>query len=526
MTRSATATERAFVLGLDGVPWNLVRQWADSGELPNFARLFEEGVGVPLESTIPPTTPLAWPTIATGVWPDKHGIYAFQRLESDYTHRMYTSDDRTQPALWDLLSPAVVGNVPMTFPASELNGTMVSGMMSPRIDDRSTHPSTLADEINDRIPDYEIGLNWQQYSGAETAFRNDLDSLVNARRMLMNRLMETDDWRLFFFVYTAPDRFQHLIWDDDAILEHYKQFDDILGEVVEYTNDRDANLFVISDHGFGPISKFVHLNTILAEEGYLSPTQQSPAQNSLKRLGITKSKLLQTFQKFGIDDKQIVNALPKSLVDRVATQVPGDHELYDVDFSETVAFAHGPSHIYVNDTDRFERGIVSPSHVPSIKRELQSVFSAITDPDTENRALDVFDGNDLYPTDDSSPDLIVVGRDGYEEKTKVSDEIFTTAGAKAASHRSQGVFFARGPGITSDASLSELSVADVAPTILHSIGEPVPENVDGTVATECLTTSAMPTTRSIDQRGNRESEPSDDDFDEVEDRLRGLGYME
>ncbi len=529
MTQTATDTDRAFVLGIDGVPWNLVRQWAADGELPHFSTLFEEGIGAPLESTTPPTTPLAWPSIATGVWPDKHGIYAFQRLGADYTHRMYESGDQTQPALWDLLSPSVVGNVPMTFPATEIDGTMVTGMMSPQIDERSTHPSDLADEITAEIPDYKIGLNWQQYSGSETAFENDLDALVDARRSLLTKLMETDDWRLFFFVFTAPDRLQHLIWNDDVILEHYKRLNDILGDVIEYTDQQNANLFVVSDHGFGPISKFVHLNTVLADGGYLSRSQQSSTQSSLERIGVTKSTLLGTLNRFGIDNDYLVDTLPKSLVDRVATQVPGDHELYDVDFSETVAFAHGPSHIYINDTDRFERGTVSPSDIPSIKKELQSLFSDVTDPDTGERALTIFDGKDLYPTDEAAPDLVVVGRDGYEEKTKLADEVFAAAGAKAASHRSQGIFFARGPTITAGTTLSELSVVDVAPTLLHSIGDPVPETVDGSVQTECLTTRSEPRTQSVDGHRDEDTKPtgeSKDDFDDVEDRLKGLGYME
>lgn len=524
-TKRPTEVDRAFVLGIDGVPWDRIQTWIEAGKLPNFRTLVDDGVGSPLRSTTPPTTPLAWPSIATGVQPDKHGVYGFQRLESNYTQRMYTSDDRTQPALWELLSPAIVGNVPMTFPASEIDGMMVSGMLSPQIDERSTHPSSLADEINAHIPDYEIGLNWQRYSGAETAFRNDLSALVDARWALMNRLMDTDEWRLFFFVYTAPDRLQHLIWDDDVILEHYKHLDEILGDVMEYADRRDANLFVVSDHGFGPISTFVSLNTILSNNGYLSKKRRTTAQHSLERLGITKSALLRTIRKLGVDDGRVVNALPKLLVDRVATNVPGDHGLYDVDFSETVAFAHDPSHVYINDSERFDRGIVSPTDVPSIKRELRTVFSSVTDPETDERALSVFDGDELFPTDDSSPDLVVVGRDGYEEKTKLASDVFTPAGAKAASHRSRGVFFARGPGIASHDFTTELSVVDVAPTVLHSIGEPVPETVDGTVQMDCLVVDTPPETRSIADRDAESDDVATDGLDDVEERLRGLGYM-
>ena len=526
VTNTQTETDRAFVLGLDGVPWDLLGGWIEAGELPNFRTLTAEGVRSPLESTTPPTTPTAWPSIATGVWPDKHGIYGFQRLEPDYTQQMNTGEDRSQPALWDLLSPSIVGNVPMTFPAGGIDGSMVSGMISPQIDHRATHPSELAEEVTEHIPEYQIGLNWQRYSGEEARFQDDLTTLLEARQALMHRLLDSDDWRLFFFVYTAPDRLQHLIWDDDVILDHYKRLDDILGEVLECVEEAGANLFVVSDHGFGPISKFVSLNAVLSNGGYLTQKRQTTAQNSLEGLGITKSTVLESIRKLGIDDGHLVDALPKSLVDRVATQVPGDHGLYDVDFAETVAFAHGQSHVYINDTERFERGIVSPSAIPEVKRELSEVFSSLTDPETGEKALTVSDGDELFPTDETSPDLVVVGRDGYEEKTKLTEEVFTDAGVKAAGHRSEGIFFAYGPSIESGKTLDGLTVVDVAPTLLHSIGEPVPEHVDGTVRTDCLVADKSPTSRAVDGHSEGRADVEYGDFDGVEERLRGLGYME
>ena len=140
MSSERDPESRAFVLGVDGVPWYLIERWAEAGELPHFAELFETGSVGPLASTTPATTPLAWPSIATGVTPDKHGIYGFQKLSPEYTHQMYLSDDIEQPELWDVLSPALVGNVPMTYPANEIDGAMVTGMMTPDLEGRFTHP--------------------------------------------------------------------------------------------------------------------------------------------------------------------------------------------------------------------------------------------------------------------------------------------------------------------------------------------------------------------------------------------------
>ncbi|MFC4438067.1 MULTISPECIES: alkaline phosphatase family protein [Natrialbaceae] len=531
MSGSSPASERAFVLGLDGVPWRLIEQWTDEGELPNFARMREEGASGILESTCPPTTPLAWPSIATGVWPDKHGIYGFQNLSSKYSQEMYTSYDRKQPALWEQLSPAHVGNVPMTYPARDIDGTMVTGMMTPSTEREFTHPPELQSEIDRRIPDYEISLDYPDYANRIDEFPDAVDDILSKRRELMRIQMEeaSDDWQLFFFVYTAPDRFQHLVWDMDLLLEHYKRLDDVLGEVMEYTDEHDADLYVVSDHGFGPIDQLVYVNHFLEREGYLFQQEDEGARGALASLGISRDKITSTLNRVGISEEMLVSTLPRRLVDSVAEQIPGDHALYDVDYERTVAFVHGAGNCYINDTERFENGVVEPSDIPTIKDELVDIFESVTDEDGAS-ILRVFDGDELFPTDKGSPDLVVNGRNGYESRNSITNEPFGDTGPTTASHRSKGIMLCRGPSIDEGAILRGARVVDVAPTLLHGIGEPIPENADGRVLFDAFAETATPSTtkvrRTAVSAAGSEGEEVDEDFTDVEDRLKGLGYME
>lgn len=96
-------------------------------------------------------------------------------------------------------------------------------MMTPAHDEGFTYPSSLREVVAERIPDYEIGLTWSEYTDRPEAFRADLDDLLSNRRELMRLLLSRTDWRLFSFVYTAPDRLQHLLWDDDVRLKHYRR---------------------------------------------------------------------------------------------------------------------------------------------------------------------------------------------------------------------------------------------------------------------------------------------------------------
>nr|WP_244605610.1 alkaline phosphatase family protein [Halorussus marinus] len=520
---------RAFVLGLDGVPWSLVEGWVDDGELPNFGRLLAEGAAGPLESTMPPTTALAWPTIATGTWADKHGVYSFREVQSDYTNRMNTSNDVSRPELWDLLAPAVVANVPMTYPADDVDGRVVTGMMTPEIGEGFTQPPALAEEIADRIPDYDVGLSWEEYRDDTEGFRADLDELVEARRALLDLLMETDDWRLFFFVFTAPDRLQHLVWDEEVLLDHYRDLDDALGDVLDYVADRDANLYVVSDHGFGPVDTYVHTNTFLEREGYLTRKGGS-GRGTLERLGLTKDRIRGAISSVGIDERALYDHLPDALVDSLASQVPGTHELYDVEFSETVAFTHGAGNLFVNDTERFEEGVVAPDDIPAVKAEIRSRLEGLTDPKTDEPVLNVYDGDDVFETDPESPDLVVRADEdaGYLVGNSLTDEVFRES-RMAASHRAEGVFFAWGPSIEAGARPDGATVADVAPTVLHGVGEPVPADADGRVLAEIFDADAAAGRTRPSERdyADRESAQAvEADFEDVESRLKGLGYME
>ncbi|RQH00364.1 alkaline phosphatase family protein [Natrarchaeobius oligotrophus] len=529
MSGLTTSSERAFVLGLDGVPWRLIEQWSDEGELPNFARMREDGASGPLVSTSPPTTPLAWPSIATGVWPDKHGIYGFQNLSREYSHEMYTSRDFKQPTLWELLSPAHVGNVPMTYPVREIDGTMVAGMMTPSTEREFTHPADLGDDIDARIPDYRISLDYPKYANRLDDFEEAVGGMLENRRELMRLQMDRagDDWELFFFVYTAPDRFQHLIWDDDRLLEHYRKLDDLLGEVLAYTDRHDSDLYVVSDHGFGPIHQLVFVNHVLEREGYLFRREDQGTRGALASLGISRDRITNALERVGISEEMLISTLPRGLVDSVAEQIPGDHALYDVDFDRTVAFVHDAGNCYVNDTDRFENGVVSPMDVPDVKAELVSVFESVTD-ENGRSVLSVEDGDELFPTDDESPDLIVNGVDGYESRTAITDRVFGDTGTYAASHRSQGIVLCHGPSIDPGATLRGARVVDVAPTLLHGIGQPVPDNVDGRVLFDAFRSDATPSRTKVERTSvsRRERDDVDDDFTDVENRLKGLGYME
>jgi hypothetical protein len=62
-----------------------------------------------------------------------------------------------------------------------------------------------------------------------------------------------------------------------------------------------------------------------------------------------------------------------------------------------------------------------------------------------------------------------------------SERVFSDRPTVAGAHRPVGVFMARGPGIRAGMASPELSILDVAPTVLYSLGLAVSEDLEGAV---------------------------------------------
>ncbi|UCG51776.1 MAG: alkaline phosphatase family protein [Candidatus Latescibacterota bacterium] len=137
---------RVVFIGIDGAAWNLIDPMIDAGLLPTFNRLKHEGCYGVLRSTDCYVSPPAWCSMMTGRVPEKTGIYTFGHW--DRKHKEFLpvrSTDITTPSIWDIASQAGrktgVINVPMTYPVREVNGILVSGLMTPtQLGDRHSTP--------------------------------------------------------------------------------------------------------------------------------------------------------------------------------------------------------------------------------------------------------------------------------------------------------------------------------------------------------------------------------------------------
>ena len=75
------ANKKVVVLGIDGMDPKLLQTFVDQGRMPNFKALMAEGDFRPLQTTMPPQSPVAWSTFMTGMDPGGHGIFDFIHVD-------------------------------------------------------------------------------------------------------------------------------------------------------------------------------------------------------------------------------------------------------------------------------------------------------------------------------------------------------------------------------------------------------------------------------------------------------------
>ncbi|MBP7216789.1 MAG: alkaline phosphatase family protein, partial [Candidatus Omnitrophica bacterium] len=135
---------KIIILGFDGLSPEIIEPMMQSGRLPHFARLKEQGTYRRLATTNPPQSPTAWSSLATGKNPGKHGIFEFIiRDPKTYALKLSLSGTKSSErrrlmrskCFWNYASDKKIHSTiithPVTFPPDKLYGRMLSGMGVP-----------------------------------------------------------------------------------------------------------------------------------------------------------------------------------------------------------------------------------------------------------------------------------------------------------------------------------------------------------------------------------------------------------
>jgi predicted AlkP superfamily phosphohydrolase/phosphomutase len=543
MTKQQQVAEKVWVVGLDGATFDLLQPMMDSGLLPNLTRLATEGVRGRLNSTVPPVTAPAWTSFMTGVNPGKHGVFDFTvRTAQGLTWA--NSRAVRAPKLWNIVSAddkrVGVINVPVTYPVEPVNGYIIPGFLTPQGAAEFTHPPELRDELEKAVGGYVINVKIAgRESGGEataSALVSEIQDAVAKREAALQYLLDNHKTDFLMIVFMSLDKVQHVFWkylDPQSPLYHtgqgkryrelvipcYEQIDAVVGRLMARC-DAHTTLILMSDHGFGTLDKYLDLNRWLADRGLFRLRKGRVLFRELqRRLGITGVTLPQLHGGVAADPKK----------------------MDCIDWKRTLAFCGEISGqgIFINLRGRDPQGVVEPG--PEYDRVRDQIIDGLLnwrEPGSDHPIVDrVYKREELYTGAhvDKAPDLLVVMRNySYLLLNSVR---FTQQGYlreiddARGFHRPDGVFLAWGHQISSGKQVNGAEIIDLAPTILHLLGVPVPQNMDGKVLESMFVPDSPADRAVVYQRLAKDDALDESDIFSAEEaetirqRLRDLGYL-
>lgn len=499
---------KCLILGLDGATWNLLKIWTDDGELPTLNKMINSGVSSNLESTIPSLTPPAWTSMFTGVNPGKHNIYDFFIMDG-YNKQYLTSTERKAKCIWELLNDKkmIVLNIPQTYPPDAVNGIMVSGMGTPTLKSNFVHPKSIKQWFLKSGYELEVGISDVP---KETYIKKMIDRDLKILDITSN-LINNKEWDLSICVLTGSDRLQHFFWHymdpthplhqkttnkkfKYAILDYYKAVDKKLDELITSSDTLNkTNVIIASDHGFGPTCHDVYINNWLNEVGLLKFKKLKYKKTKKQNL-MSIEKLSHVLHRLGIIN--LVSILPENLLYKIKEFLPSEQHLNkkmikEVDWANTKAWFSSLSgqSISINLKGRQPQGIVGNTEYHQLISYLKKEMCTL-EHNNQQIVENVYSKYDLYTGEylSNADDLYIQMKDGYVLQEGTNDNLISSPKLgnviRSGDHKLHGIFLAHGPDIKQGANIEGARIIDLAPTILHMYGVPIPRDMDGRVLAE------------------------------------------
>jgi predicted AlkP superfamily phosphohydrolase/phosphomutase len=323
-----------------------------------------------------------------------------------------------------------------------------------------------------------------------------------------------------------------------AIRDYYQAIDKYLGTVVD-TLEEDTTLIIMSDHGFGPFHKFIHVNNWLIQEGLMQvrPGLLPALKQSLFRLGFAPMNVYNLLMQLGLGalKREVVRGQGQGLLKALFLSFE------DVDWRRTVAYSLGNvGQIYINLAGREPLGCVKPGAAyEKVRDKIIARLMELRDPQTGEKVVEaVYRREEIYSGDqvEHAPDIVFLPRRleyfGFGEYEFGSHRIIETMKRGiSGTHRMDGIFMAYGAAVQPGLVVEGLQIVDLAPTILHLLGVPIPNHIDGRVLREIFVDGFEPA-QALPRHGPWRSQPSEngagltqDEEQVISERLRNLGYV-
>ncbi|MFQ5706556.1 MAG: alkaline phosphatase family protein [bacterium] len=255
-------------------------------------------------------------------------------------------------------------------------------------------PEDYAKELEDHcgffytqgMPEDTKALSWGVFDYDD--FHGQGQFVLDERMRLFDYVLNNFEDGLLFFYFSSSDLNAHMFYNmidpqhpsydpekakkfGNVLASIYQNLDTVVGKVLA-RSDPNTTVIVMSDHGFAPFRRAVHLNTWLKDQGYIKLIDESKQAES------------EFFQ--------------------------------NVDWSQTKAYGVGFNGLYFNMRGREASGIVTADEKEALIQEISQKLLALRDPKDGSVVVSrVYRAEDVYSGQyaDKGPDLIVGYNRGY-----------------------------------------------------------------------------------------------------------------
>ena len=504
---------KVYVIGLDSADPNIIEDLMAQGNLPCLKSLADRGTIARLSSIASGFSDAPWLSFNTGVRAGKHGCYNFLEMERE-TREIWRvgATSCPYPFFWSLFAnqESKIGlfDVPKTYPIEELDGIQISGWGEeyPLIEACSL-PKNLLPKIVSRFGKYshprEI-LNPRLVSQQVRRYHKLMSAIQQKLKAIQFVMSQEDNWDLFMTSFGEAHYANHLfyhLYDKNhwayepqlanklrkALPDIYAELDraveNLLADIPE-----DSTVFVLSVHGVSTNYSANHLlPEILTKLGFQANADASEEDSKRNWRDLIPMPV-----------RDFVNdwIIPQSFHDKMHSQ----QFINSIDWQNTQAFAmplgHFQGFISVNLKGRYGYGIVEPENYRQICQQITDELKCLINPDTEKPAIKeiipierLVEGERIHRL----PDLIIQWAEDVTINKLYHPKLGLIAGEyyglRKTQHTGNGFLIASGKQIEQAAGISNIRAIDLAPTILHLMGQPIPQYMEGRVLSELIVSS-------------------------------------
>lgn len=293
-SRQAKEAKRVLVISLDGLDVRYVSSNQLNLRIPTLRRLMRDGVMSGVVTVYPSVTYPAHTSIVTGAYPARHGIFAndvfdpnvLQNREWHWFARAIKAETLWDAAEQKKLSTAMV-SWPVAGGAGDYNvpeiikfgGTVFETLALIKANAR---PRGLVEEVERADPRLYSSVSKDEQDDMRTRFAEYIVEKKRPQVMLVH-LFDLDHFQHDFGPFTP---------EANAMLEKSDAYVARLLAALERAGTlSETAVFIVSDHGFLPITKQLHPGVLLAQAGLLKLDETKDAQGKT-RLAITEWRAL------------------------------------------------------------------------------------------------------------------------------------------------------------------------------------------------------------------------------------------